>query len=212
MVNVMVTMLHKEHRRFPLSYPKLADEEASILQAHVALLLDDLLDSLENITGHCNIPAHVDVSSLLPQALVHHLWQLLTQYILHIFLTERQRRYDEYAWRSYVWKQCEKQWKESGDHWQMGNKEKWSRICQLEAERLLVCPNEILFVFLNTIFCIFRSFHIQLLNIFAKGNSKQKRNIHYSKESRRKKEDLEASIRQMIKILPEQTHTAVQRG
>lgn len=48
------------------SYPKLADEEASILQAHVALLLDDLLDSLENVPGHCNIPTHVDVSSLLP--------------------------------------------------------------------------------------------------------------------------------------------------
>lgn len=117
MVNIMVTMLHKEHHRFPLSYPKLADEEASILQAHVALLLDDLLDSLENIPSHCNIPAHVDVSSLLPQALVHRLWQLLTQYILHIFLTERQRRYDECAWRSYVWKQCEKQSQEATDRW-----------------------------------------------------------------------------------------------
>lgn len=72
-VNIMVTMLHSEMHFFPLSYPKLADEEASILQAHVALLLDDLLDSLENIPGHCNIPADVDVSSLLLQALVHRL-------------------------------------------------------------------------------------------------------------------------------------------
>lgn len=72
---------------YHLSYPKPADEQASVLQAHVALLFDDLLDVLENIPGHCNIPAHVDVSSLLPQALVHPLWQLLTQRILHIFLT-----------------------------------------------------------------------------------------------------------------------------
>lgn len=83
--------------RLFLSYPKLADEEASILQAHVALLLDDLLDSLENVAGHCDIAANVDVSSLLPQALVHSLRQLLTQYILYIFLTERQRRNDECA-------------------------------------------------------------------------------------------------------------------
>lgn len=54
-----------------LSYPELADEQASFLQAHAALLLDDLLDVLENIAGHRHIPAHVDVSSLLPQALVH---------------------------------------------------------------------------------------------------------------------------------------------
>lgn len=65
-------------RLYHLSYPKPADEQASVLQAHVALLLDDLLDVLENIPGHCNIPAHIDVSSLLPQALVHPLWQLLT--------------------------------------------------------------------------------------------------------------------------------------
>lgn len=67
----MSKVLHQ--RRAPLSYPQLADEEASILQAHVALLLDDLLDSFENIARHCNVPAHVDVSSLLPQALVHRL-------------------------------------------------------------------------------------------------------------------------------------------
>lgn len=70
----MVTILDSElHLLAPLPYPKLADEEASILQAHVALLLDNLLDSLENISGHCNIPTHVDVSSLLSQALVHRL-------------------------------------------------------------------------------------------------------------------------------------------
>lgn len=76
--------------RYHLSYPKPADEQASVLQAHVALLLDDLLDILENVPGHRNIAAHVDVSSLLPQALVHPLWQLFTQRILHIFLTRRQ--------------------------------------------------------------------------------------------------------------------------
>lgn len=98
--------------RVPLSHPQLADEEASILQAHAALLLDDLLDSLENISGHRDIPTHVDVSSLLLQALVHRLWQLLAQYILYVFLTERQRRRrrsDERVRRSHVWgkKQCE---------------------------------------------------------------------------------------------------------
>lgn len=122
-------------------YPKLADKEASILQAHVGLLLDDLLDSLENISGHCNVPTHVDVSPLLPQALVYRLWQLLAQYILYIFLTERQKRNDECAWGSQVRK--ETMWKtESGDQWQIGSKEKWSRLCKLQTERLLVCVNK----------------------------------------------------------------------
>lgn len=69
MVNIVLMAL----RMFRLAYPKLADKKASILQAHAALLLDDLLDSLENISGHRNIPTNVDVSSLLPQALVHRL-------------------------------------------------------------------------------------------------------------------------------------------
>lgn len=69
-VNITEMILQRELRH---SYPKLTDKEASILQAHVALLLDDLLDSLENISCHCHIPTHVDVSTLLPQALVHRL-------------------------------------------------------------------------------------------------------------------------------------------
>ncbi len=63
MVNIKLLMFHTDLCCFSLSYPKLADEEARILQAHVALLFDDLLDSLENIPCHCNIPTHVDVSS-----------------------------------------------------------------------------------------------------------------------------------------------------
>lgn len=86
MGNKMVRVLHCSL----LSYPELADEEASILQAHIALLLDDLLDRLENISRHGYIPTNVDVSSLLLQALVHCLWQLLAQYILYIFLTGRE--------------------------------------------------------------------------------------------------------------------------
>lgn len=50
------------------------------------MLLDDLLNSLKNIPSHSDISAHVDVSSLLLQALVHSLRQLLAQYILDIFL------------------------------------------------------------------------------------------------------------------------------
>lgn len=69
------------------SYPKLAEEEASVLQAHAALLLDDLLHGLENVSGHGDVPAHVDVSTFLPQALVHRLRQMLAQYVLYVFLT-----------------------------------------------------------------------------------------------------------------------------
>lgn len=54
-----------------ISYSKFADEVASVLQSHVALLLDDLLNSFENISSHRNVPTHVDVSALLPQTLVH---------------------------------------------------------------------------------------------------------------------------------------------
>lgn len=54
-----------------ISYSKFADVEASVLQSHVALLLDDLLNSFEDISSHRNVPAHVDVSTLLPQTLVH---------------------------------------------------------------------------------------------------------------------------------------------
>lgn len=85
-----MTAPHKGTTRLPPSYPEFADEEAGVLQAHAALLLYDLLDGLENIPGHRNIPAHVDVSSLLPQALVHGLRQLLAQCILDIFLLHRQ--------------------------------------------------------------------------------------------------------------------------
>lgn len=90
-----LAMNNTSRHRYHLSYPKLADEQASFLQAHVALLLDDLLDVLENIPSHRNIPAHVDMSSLLPQAVVHPLRQLLTQCVLHVFLTRRQRRNDK---------------------------------------------------------------------------------------------------------------------
>ena len=76
----------KHHGGDVASYPQLADEEAGVLQAHVGLLFDNLLDGLEDIPGHCDIPTHIDVSSLLLQVPVHSLWQLLAQRVLHIFL------------------------------------------------------------------------------------------------------------------------------
>lgn len=99
-------------RRFynPPSYPELADEEASVLQAHVALLLDDLLDGLEDVSSHRDVSAHIDVPPLLAQALVHRLRQLLPQNVLDVFLTERQRRSDEHEESS-----VRKVGKETGD-------------------------------------------------------------------------------------------------
>lgn len=141
MANIAVMTLHRELRCSPLSYPKLADEEASIFQAHAALLLDDLLDSLENVPGHSDIPTHVDVSSLLPQALVHRLWQLLAQCILYIFLTEA----EEERWVC-TRKSSVKSRKANNVKSRVrrpvtdGNKVNWSRIWKLQTDRLLVCP------------------------------------------------------------------------
>lgn len=55
------------------AHPELADVEAGVLQAHVALLPDDLLDGLENVSSHRDIAAHVNVPPFLLKALVHRL-------------------------------------------------------------------------------------------------------------------------------------------
>lgn len=68
------------------THPQLADESACLLHRQLALLPHDALNGLEDIPGHGDIAADIDVASLLLQCFEHGLGQLLLQHVLHIFL------------------------------------------------------------------------------------------------------------------------------
>lgn len=59
------------------THPQLADESACLLHRQLALLPHDALNGLEDVPGHGDIPADVDVASLLLQRFEHGLGQLL---------------------------------------------------------------------------------------------------------------------------------------
>lgn len=72
--------------------PQFADVEASVLQRHVAVQFDDLLDGLQHVSSHGHVPTHVNVPPLLSQISIHRLGQLLAKDILDIFLRRKKRR------------------------------------------------------------------------------------------------------------------------
>lgn len=72
------------------THPQLADEGSCLLHRQLALLPHDALDSLEDVPSHGDIPADVDVASLLLQRSEDGLGQLLLQHVLHVFLREEE--------------------------------------------------------------------------------------------------------------------------
>lgn len=70
------------------THPQLADEGARLLHRQLALLPHDALHGLQDVPSHGDVPADVDVASLLLQCFVHGLGQLLLQHVLHVFLGE----------------------------------------------------------------------------------------------------------------------------
>lgn len=59
------------------THPQLADESSCLLHRQLALLPHDALNGLQDVPGHGDIPADVDVAPLLLQCFEHSLGQLL---------------------------------------------------------------------------------------------------------------------------------------
>lgn len=68
------------------THPQSADEHAGILHRELPLLGHDALDGFEDVGGHGDIPADVNVAPLLLQGSVHSFRQLLLQDVLHVLL------------------------------------------------------------------------------------------------------------------------------
>lgn len=79
------------------THPQLAEEGPSLLGRQLALLPHDALHGLQDVPGHGDIPAHVDVASLLLQRFEHRLGQLLLQHVLHVFLRDQKEEEEEGA-------------------------------------------------------------------------------------------------------------------
>lgn len=80
-----------------VTHPQPADEHAGIFHRELPLLGHDALDGFEDVGGHRDIPADVNVAPLLLQGSVHSFRQLLLQDILHVLLRGGSRRTREKA-------------------------------------------------------------------------------------------------------------------
>lgn len=76
----------KGSERPATTHPQPADEHTSVLHRELPLLSHDALDGLEDVGGHGDVPAHVNVAPLLLQGLVQGFRQLLLQDVLHVLL------------------------------------------------------------------------------------------------------------------------------
>lgn len=72
-----------------VTHPQPADEHTSILLREFPLLGHYALDGFEDISGHGNVPADINMASLLLQGAVHRLGQLFLQHVLYIFLQKQ---------------------------------------------------------------------------------------------------------------------------